>query len=44
VLLHIQMGEQERRVRLGRDFLVRQDEQFTRAVTDLLGDGAVWLE
>ena len=44
VLLHIQMGEQERRVRLGRDFLVRRDEQFTRAVTDLLGDGAVWLE
>jgi hypothetical protein len=44
VLLHIEMGERERRVRLGRDFLVRRDEQFTRAVTDLLGDGAVWLE
>jgi DNA polymerase-3 subunit alpha len=44
VLLHIQMGEQERRVRLGRDFLVKRDEQFTRAVSDLLGDGAVWLE
>ena len=44
VLLHIRMGEHERRVRLGREFLVRQDEQFTRAVTDLLGDGAVWLE
>ena len=44
VLLHIRMGEQESRVRLGSDFLVRRDEQFTRAVTDLLGDGAVWLE
>lgn len=44
VLLHIGMGEHERRVRLGRDFLVRRDEQFTRAVTDLLGDGTVWLE
>ncbi|MFB3880075.1 MAG: DNA polymerase III subunit alpha [Armatimonadota bacterium] len=44
VLLHLQLGDQERRVRLGPDFLVKRDEQFTRAVTDLLGDGAVWVE
>jgi DNA polymerase-3 subunit alpha len=44
VLLHIQMGEQEHRVRLGPDFLVKRDEQFTEAVRNLLGDGAVWLE
>ena len=44
VLLHIQMGEQEHKVRLGPDFLVKRDEQFTDAVRSLLGDGAVWLE
>ncbi len=44
VLLHIQMGEHERKVRLGADYLVKRDEQFTQAVRDLLGDEAVWLE
>ncbi len=44
VLLHIQTGEQERRVRLGPEFLVKRDDQFTDAVKGLLGEGAVWLE
>ena len=44
VLLHIQMGEEERRVRLGRDFMVKMDEQFAEAVEGLLGKGAVWTE
>jgi hypothetical protein len=44
VLLHVRMGEQEQRVRLGREFMVTRDEQFTEAVKGLLGEGAVWLE
>ena len=44
VLLHIQLGEEERRVRLGPSYLVAGDRAFTEAVTGLLGDGAVWTE
>jgi len=44
VLLHIQIGEQERRLRLGRDHLVTHDDRFTDAVRQLLGEGAVWVE
>ena len=44
VLLHIQIGEQERRLRLGRDHLVARDDRFTNAVRQLLGEGAVWVE
>jgi len=44
VLLHIGMGEEERRVRLGREFMVAGDEQFTEAVKGLLGEGAVWVD
>ena len=44
VLLHIQLGEEERRVRLGPDYSVAGDEAFTQAVMGLLGDGAVWTE
>ncbi len=44
VLLHLQMGEEERRVRLGRDFMVARDERFTEAVKGLLGEGAVWVD
>jgi DNA polymerase-3 subunit alpha len=44
VLLHLQLSEGERCVRLGRDFTVAGDERFRRAVEGLLGEGAVWLE
>jgi len=44
VLLHIQIGEQERRLRLGREYLVARDDRFTDAIRQLLGEGAVWVE
>ena len=44
VLLHIRMGEEERRVRLGRDFMVAGDERFTDAVKGLFGDKAIWID
>jgi DNA polymerase-3 subunit alpha len=44
VLLHIGLGEGERRVRLGPDYAVASGEGFTAAVQRLLGDDAVWLE
>ena len=44
VLLHVQMGEEERRLRLGPDYLVAGDDTFTEAVRGLLGEGAVWVE
>jgi hypothetical protein len=44
VFLHLQLEEEERRVRLGRDYLVRQDEAFTQAVQELLGEGTIWVE
>jgi DNA polymerase III alpha subunit len=44
VLLHIHAGQRERRLRLGRAYLVARDERFTNAVRNLLGDGAVWVE
>jgi len=44
VLLHIEIGEQERRLRLGPDHLVAHDDQFTSAVRDLLGDSAIWVD
>jgi DNA polymerase III alpha subunit len=44
VLLHIQMGEEERRLRLGPGYLVAGDDAFTEAVRGLLGEGAVWVE
>ncbi len=44
VLLHIQSGEDERRLKLGRDFLVKMDERFATAVEGLLGKGAIWTE
>jgi DNA polymerase III alpha subunit len=44
VFLHVQIGEAERRLRLGREHWVAEDEGFRRAVTDLLGDGAIWVE
>jgi DNA polymerase-3 subunit alpha len=44
VLLHVQMGADERRIRLGREFMVAGDGRFTQVVEGLLGEGAVWLE
>jgi len=44
VLLHIRMGEEERRVRLGQDFMVAGDGRFTDAVKGLLGDESVWVD
>ena len=44
VLLHLQMGRQERRLRLGRHYLVSRDRRFTQAVQDLLGADAIWME
>ncbi|MBN1458090.1 MAG: DNA polymerase III subunit alpha [Armatimonadetes bacterium] len=44
VLLHLRTGEEERRVRLGQDFMVTCDERFTQAVEGLFGEGAVWME
>ncbi len=44
VLLHIQMGEGERRLRLGREFMVQMDDRFAAAVEGLLGKGAIWTE
>jgi len=44
VLLHIQMGEHERRLRLGPEYLVARGQRFTEAVQNLLGQGAVWVE
>lgn len=44
VLLHIQLGEEEKRLRLGRDYRVAGDDRFARAVQELLGEGAIWIE
>jgi DNA polymerase-3 subunit alpha len=44
VLLHLQVEEEERRLRLGAGYTVTHDEQFTTAVHTLLGEGAVWVE
>jgi len=44
VLLHIRMGEEERRVRLGREFMVAGDERFRDAVKGLLGEEAIWVD
>jgi DNA polymerase-3 subunit alpha len=44
VLLHIHMGEQERRLRLGLGHTVSGDPRFTQAVRELFGDDAIWLE
>ena len=44
VLLHLQLDEEERRLRLGPEYGVAHDEQFTAAVRGLLGEGAVWVE
>jgi len=44
VLLHIQLGEAERRLRLGPEYLVTRDDRFAEAVKNLLGEGAIWTE
>ncbi len=44
VLLHVQTGQQERRVRLGSEYLVARGERFTQEVQRLLGEGAMWVE
>ncbi len=44
VLLHIQIGEEEKRVRLARSYFVAHDQRFAEAVEGLLGEGAVWME
>lgn len=44
VLLHVQTEQQERRVRLGPEYLVARNERFTQEVQRLLGEGAVWVE
>jgi len=44
VLLHLQTGRQERRLRLGPDYLVSRNQRFTQAVQQLLGEDAIWLE
>jgi DNA polymerase-3 subunit alpha len=45
VLLHVHLeGEQERRLRLGPEHWVAHGEQFTQAITGLLGEGTVWVE
>jgi len=44
VLLHLEIGQRERRLRLGPDYLVSLDQRFTEAVQHLLGDGAIWME
>jgi DNA polymerase-3 subunit alpha len=44
VLLHLQLDEEERRLRLGPEYGVAHDGQFTAAVMGLLGEGAVWVE
>ena len=44
VLLHIRMGEEERRLRLGPGYLVAGDDAFAEAVRGLLGEGALWVE
>jgi len=44
VLLHIQTGEAERRLRLGPEYLVTRDDRFAEAVKNLLGEGAIWTE
>ena len=44
VWLHLQLEEEERRLRLGPSYLVSQGEPFATAVVELLGDGAIWVE
>ena len=44
VLLHIGIGGQERRIRLGREYMVARDDRFTEEVRRLLGEGALWVE
>jgi len=44
VLLHLRVGDEEQRVRLGPEHRVARNEEFTAAVETLLGEGAVWVE
>jgi DNA polymerase-3 subunit alpha len=44
VLLHVQIEREERRLRLGREYLVAHDDRFAEAVRRLLGEGAIWVE
>ena len=44
VLLHLQLEEKERRLRLGPDYTVTHDDQFTTAVQGLFGAGTIWME
>ena len=44
VFLHLQFGDEERRLCLGQDHGVAQEQAFREAVEKLLGEDAVWTE
>jgi len=44
VFLHLQLDQEERRVRLGREYMVSHGAHFTEAVQSLLGEGSIWTE